>query len=382
MTDNKKDPWQKLRGTRSLEQKEYLERQSELAESKGFTGGYTRTKKPNVPFWSNEINLSTPTRLRLVPGQYTIPKHIEEETKGALTAGAEIPNFVWMMHRIDRVASFREVWDTRDIENGNDLALYGESHWSWNVRSQITNVYNAVDYGTWHTIPSKTNSGYLNWSRCGGDGCEQCAQGADKSVGRAGYVSLGEMHEQDLRKIGQYISKFCRCGSPHPLQAFSLSCGRCQTDLYIAPLDERGSIKRPITKQFIYSIYDSNPECPICNVVLTPFPKGENDAQIVENLVCEQCDSPERASIFDADLALHKEKKDGEKYARLLLQENAFKGAGFQIRPPSQTLLDMAPQYDFIKGLGINLTSVSKKLGIRDDENPFFVQGKGYKERE
>ena len=405
MTDKqKKNPWKNLRTGVSARRKARFSRQHESAEedrrSRSRQGGSRRGG-----FWKNEIKIkgervnkktgvtepAEPVVVRLVPGEYPVPDHVAVEFEEFL-AGDVLPNFLRVEYKHKSVGAFGVfVPDTRDTADGKDLSLYLMDQGDDTIQPKLINYYNVIDLGTWHKIPTtetykdkktgetRTGQGF-EWVRCQGKGCPMCEQGHEKIVGRPGYYRLTSAFEAALNSIAGNVGQFCSCGCPAPLTALSANCSSCGHVFAEAEFDEgTGEIIDPISPRKIGQLYDKHHTCPSCGSHLVEVPEADDEATIIEELSCDGCTEPQRASIYDADLALIKEGTGPKTVLRL--DNTKFQARGFRVRQVPEAILDRAQVYDFAEKLPHSLAYVAKRIQLPANENPYYEAPEGREER-
>ncbi|MCA8940414.1 MAG: hypothetical protein KDB07_11420 [Planctomycetes bacterium] len=403
MSETKKNPWSNLRTGVSSRRKARYSRQHESAEkerrSKNSRGGN------RGGFWKNELKIQGPKKdkqtgaqipgvpvvMRLVPGEYPVPNHVAAEFE-EFTAGEVLPNFMQIEYRHGTIGRFGvDVPDTRDTEEGKDLSLYLIDNGDDTINPRLINYYNVLDLGSWHKVPveepytdKKTNESKVRqgfeWYRCKGRTCNLCDQGLEKIHGRAGYLRMTPAFETALNSIANTVGQFCTCGCPAPLTALAATCSSCGHVFVEAEFEEvTGEITDPISPRKIGQVYDQHANCPNCGNHLVEAPEQDDECTVAEELTCDGCTDPQRASIYDADLALIKE---GEAPKTLLkLNDDMFNARGFRVREVPEALAEQARVFDFEKSLPRSLSYVAKRLELSPADNPYYAPPEGAEDR-
>lgn len=358
-------------------------------------------KKGGGAFWSHELRIEAPKKvgdeivmgpteiIRLVPGAYEVPPHAVLESNGQYEG--VLPRYVhFEYYHPTRGARGRQVPDTRDWWDQKDISRYLIDQGDEDINIRMMTYHSVVHLGRWHkTQTSTTRPGQdgqdrtytsTEWDRCLGSAekCEYCATG-DKAVdGRPCYISCSPAIQESLDSIENTVAMFCKCGSPIPLQVNRAFCASCDHTFLEVAINHLGELERSITPEDIGNLYTQHAVCPSCKLPLVEYEIEEDSTYIAENLICMNCGNPQRANIYDADLALHKIGL-GPK-VRLELDQSVFtqNQRGFRIRPADNFVVQCAEMFDFFNGLKISLAGVAKRLGMKEGENP-YDNAEGYK---
>lgn len=396
MSDHEKkvDPWAKLNETRLAERRRLIHAANQKYEASRGGGGIGKGPsrvQGDIPFWATEVKVHHGTLLlRFVPGRYLVPRHVAEAYP-QYQEGTPMAHQLWIEHRFASVGQYgTEVYDAADVDEKGRCLARVYSRGRKDHTSRLVSLYSVVDLRYWHrTSKTKTLHGAKGsnktvtdgrWELCEGRECKLCEEGNERIAGRSGFLKLTPAYEASLGRIEEKIGQYCRCGCLDPLEILSVNCGNCGHVFEEAEFDESGDVISPITAMTMLNVYEKHRDCPSCDLPLSPHPLQDTpSAMLVEEMTCRGCGSPERASIYDVDVALVKQ---GSAPAVFLeLDTTRYKGKGFRVIQPGERTMELATMHDFVNELGINLRVQAAKLRISPDDNPFIEKGGGYSRR-
>lgn len=364
-------------------------------------------KKGKGGFWDNEIRIMAPKKdettgellvpqtevIRLVPGNYKVPNHVEEETE-CLYSG-NMPRYVHMeYYHPNRGRRGKQVPDTRDWHDGRDISRYLVDQGDESIGMRMMTYHSILHLGHWHltkkTIEVKDRETgnpkdiqVDEWAPCtGGRHCDHCKNDNPSIMGRPGYICNSPSIQESLDSLEHVVAMFCRCGCVIPLQVNQAFCANpeCKYVFEEIEFDQNGDLARSIGPKDIGRMYDDHAICPECKLPLVEYETEGETTYIEENLQCMNCGSPSRACLYDADLALHKVGLGPKVQLELDQQVFAQFQRGFRIREVPEELAERAVLFDFNDGLKNSLGAIAKRLDLKEDENP-YAKEEGYKPR-
>lgn len=177
-------------------------------------------------------------------------------------------------------------------------------------------AFTVLHYWPYHKVealddkgnPRKNDKGesYYDWNTCLGRGCDMCRKGIDKKPGHIMPWAMGTSHFNVL--VGTYsdsIGKSCNnCGGKDTISAVAWLCGNPKCGEAVIDLRETEMRDTEIRR-----ITQSPVKCPAC---------GTQD-MLREYIECKGCKDAHRATIFDVDLNVKRERTGEGNQTQLLV---------------------------------------------------------------
>jgi hypothetical protein len=265
-----------------------------------------KNTKRNVPYWANQYkpSMGTPDTVRIIPGEYSL-EVLDDENN---IVPQELPFYQYTEHYhgplrkgfICSAGPFKYQYFSGNAEQ----CLGCDTYWADRdgpISMRGMYVYTVIDTDVFHKAPQigrdgqprvspKTGEAYYNWEKGSG------GPGAETKVGHKMTWAMGKMHHEALWAYDEHVSSSCSsCGGRATISSMVWQCGNAECgDIIFAPANT--DLSYEAQKEVSQNPYS----CPTCKETFFPH----------ETYGCSACDNEQRASIFDVDITLKRQKSD------------------------------------------------------------------------
>lgn len=365
-----------------------VSRAMQRAQQEAFEKSDKKSGSGSSGFFRNEIVIAAPRKdkdtgkiiepdtevVRFLAGDYAVPPHMVVDFPGVYREGDRLPYYTHQSYYHPGRGKMRNgmtVLDTRDWCNGDDLSRFLMDN-DPEIKPRPLSHYSVVHLGRWHKVQKQiefkdkktgdqVTTNVTNLDKCRGKvQCVHCKNGNEAIYGRSGYVRLSPAMVTCVEDIEREISGYCLCGCSTPLKIMMYSCSRCGYVFGEAGIGEGGEIEDALTLKDLAALYSNHSVCPQCKERIDEM--NSDAAQIAETLACNGCMSPQRATLYDADVALRKTGMKSK--TRLELDREKFDHRGFIVRPLNEQLRPLVQLYDFWSGLKVTPDITAKLLAL------------------